>query len=372
MFYLSQLFRQKPPKLAHKPKGFTLIEVLVGLVMSSAVIAALLGLVDTLLDMDRQEQVKTRSQQELTAALDYIARDMQEAVYIYDQQGVTETGADGIADDLPEIAGGNPVLVFWKRRFLGKDSEIDHDNNTGTNKVKVGCLETLADGTTCKDQDYYVFSLVVYYLIDNNTNNPNNTWAKNAMRIARWELRGGIANPKTKCPTNFSSCIRQENGKDIYYLAFPDKGFMNFDLNATIDTTSPYSPLAQKMNQWQPHPEYSGSWSGVSPVVLVDYIDSPTASGFKNSISGCSSSEIIPQNAINTTTNPPEITGSFYACVPVASQDPKRPIAQVFIRGNSLLRLKNNPNNAKYSDGQKAYFPTTSIRVQGVGLIGTN
>ena len=382
MFCFSKLFHRKPSPLARKPQGFTLIELLVGIMISSVIIMPLLGLVDSLLREDRQEQVKSRSPQELAAALDYIARDMQEAVYIYDKNGVTGKNADGIADDLPTIAGGNPVLVFWKRRFLGKDCEIDPDNNTTTPKVKGGCLETLAPNvTTCKNQDYYVFSLVVYYLIDNNTNNPNNIWAKNAMRIARWELRGGIetnitAHPKA-LPARPGTATPPIDSRT--YLAYPEPGFMPFNLNAIVSASSSFSFIAQKMNQWQPHPDDinpDGSWKNVSPpVVLVDYLDSPTTSGFQNSTSDCSASEIIPDN----TTSP---NSSFYACVPVANmvpiplnQDaptPIRPIAQVFIRGNALLRLENDPNNAKYSESKKLYFPTTSIRVQGMGLLGSN
>ncbi|GAB4280063.1 MAG: hypothetical protein Fur0025_07690 [Oscillatoriaceae cyanobacterium] len=376
MFPQLQLHRRKPSSPARKPKGFTLIELLVGIMISSVIIMPLLGLVDSLLRQDRQEQVKTRSEQEIAAALDYIARDMQESVYIYDQAGV-----NAIADQLPTTPDRTPVLVFWKRRFLSRDSFIDHDKNSATPTKQVGCLEKFSDEVTdknpnptgsidCgsyrgKNQDYSVFSLVVYYLIDNGQNTANTNWAPNAMRIARWELSGGVStdpasknNPYTPLPRNSDS---------VSYLALPDKGFQLFDLKNTTGT------LAQKMDTWQRHSEgYDLQQNQI--VTLVDYIDASPVSTSASLTPSCPATsspnptnQVVPASATTA-------TGSFYACVPQASRSTNnntlsRPIAQVFIRGNSLLRME---PDATYSDRKKVYFPTTNIRVQGIGLIGSN
>lgn len=394
MFPQLQLHPRKHPKPARKPKGFTLIELLVGIMISSVIIMPLLGLVDNLLREDRQEQVKTRSQQELTAALDYIARDMQGAVYIYDQAGVMNTGVNGIAEDLPTIAGGTPVLVFWKRYFLSKDNPIDHDRVSSTPNIKVGCLEKFSDkvikttpkplggntddcgGYTGTNQNYSVFSLVVYYLIDNNSNNSNGTWAPNAMRIARWELRGGVTTDTSR-KSNQPYTPLTRAGDSIEYLALPDKGFQLFDLKNNTGT------LAQKMDAWQKHSEgYDLNQNQI--VTLVDYIDASPVSTSASLTPSCPATsspnplnQVVPASAATG-------TGSFYACVPEARRTStsstssssnnadSRPIAQVFIRGNSLQRMESDPNKAKYSDGKKVYFPTTSIRVQGIGLIGGN
>ena len=377
MFPQLQLHRRKHPKPARKPQGFTLIELLVGIMISSVIIMPLLGLVDSLLRQDRQEQVKTRSEQELTAALDYIARDMQESVYIYDQTGVKTLWDD---DRLPKIDNnvnaGTPILVFWKRRFLSRDSEIDHDLKPGTPKIKVACLEKFPDSISpidsepCgsykgKKQDYSVFSLVVYYLINNNNSNNNGTWAPNAMRIARWEVSGGVSTDPASKNNPYTPLTRSSDS--VSYLALPDKGFQLFDLKNNTGT------LAQKMDAWENHSEgYDLDKNQI--VTLVDYIDASPVSTSTNLTPSCpATSSPNPTNQVvpaSATTG----TGSFYACVPQASRSANnttlsRPIAQVFIRGNSLLRME---DNATYSDSKKVYFPMSNVRVQGIGLIGSN
>ncbi|HIK09364.1 MAG TPA: prepilin-type N-terminal cleavage/methylation domain-containing protein [Oscillatoriaceae cyanobacterium M33_DOE_052] len=384
MFSQLQLHRKKPSPPARKPKGFTLIELLVGIMISSVIIMPLLGLVDSLLRQDRQEQVKTRSEQEITAALDYIARDMQESVYIYDQAGV-KTLWDN--NRLPKIDNnvnaGTPVLVFWKRRFLSRDSEIDHDKNSATPKKQVGCLEKFPDAITdvnneppgsidCgsykgKNQDYSVFSLVVYYLINNNSDNSTGTWAPNAMRIARWEVSGGVSTDPASQNNPYTPLTRGTSDS-VSYLALPDKGFQLFDLKNNTGT------LAQKMDAWEKYSEdYNLDQNQI--VTLVDYIDASPVSSSANLTPSCPATtspnptnQVVPASA---TTG----TGSFYACIPQASRSASsntpvsRPIAQVFIRGNSLIRME---DNATYSDSKKVYFPMSSVRVQGIGLIGGN
>src|ERR671933_929300 len=110
---LTYKFRTTQP--AQKNGGFTLIEVLVGLVLAFLVITPLLGFMVNLLQTDRQEQAKANSEQEIQAAADYIARDVEQAVYIYDGYGLKK-----IQDKLPIKPDSNniPVLVFWKRQLI--------------------------------------------------------------------------------------------------------------------------------------------------------------------------------------------------------------------------------------------------------------
>ena len=73
----------------NKNSGFTLIELLIGMVLAILIITPLLGFMIDILDTDRKEQAKATSEQEIQAALDFIERDLQQAVYIYDRDGLT-------------------------------------------------------------------------------------------------------------------------------------------------------------------------------------------------------------------------------------------------------------------------------------------
>jgi len=94
----------------NRDHGFTLVELLIGLVMAFLVLTPLFGLMISIMNTDEKEQAKTTSEQELQTAIDFITRDLQQAVYIYDSQGVTNnysaTAANsGIRDSLPTVAG---------------------------------------------------------------------------------------------------------------------------------------------------------------------------------------------------------------------------------------------------------------------------
>jgi type II secretory pathway component PulJ len=75
--------RQQPPT------GFTLIELLVAMVLAILVVMPLLGFIINILDNDRREQAR-QHQQEIQAAVDYIAQDLEQAVYIYDADGLKQ------------------------------------------------------------------------------------------------------------------------------------------------------------------------------------------------------------------------------------------------------------------------------------------
>ncbi|GAA6615695.1 hormogonium polysaccharide secretion pseudopilin HpsC [Scytonema sp. NUACC26] len=317
--------------------GFTLIELLVAIVLAALIITPLLGFMVNVLDADRREQAKTSSEQEIQNAFDYINRDLQQAVYIYDADGLTRNSnpttpsSSGIKDQIPpasETSGTStvgcsnsslcqPILVFWKRKYLR--DVIEFSGGTGTDT---------------KD-DTFVYSLVAYYIIKDN----NTTWSK-AARIARFEVSDGIQVSNGQTCTGYS---------DTTYLAktgggawCPDKGFKRFNLSETV------GELKDKMNTWT---KASSNYSE-NALVLIDFIDQ-TAIG--SSLPTCPSGSGML------------VSGSFmgfYACI---NSNNRNSTAQIFIRGNALARVQNN--DLDYSKSQKSYFPTASIRVQGRGYL---
>ncbi|MGB3557499.1 MAG: prepilin-type N-terminal cleavage/methylation domain-containing protein [Geitlerinemataceae cyanobacterium] len=158
-----------------KTAGFTLIELLVSVILGSAIVAGLMSLVIELLTTDARETARTETQREMQMALDYISRDLREAVYVYDGACLAGTDVSGKAlgskcpgifrtlkpKDDPDRS--TPILAFWK-------------------------LDSLPQGVTCPGSPSCLsgrsYTLVAYFLTDND---GDATW-KGKARIQRWEL----------------------------------------------------------------------------------------------------------------------------------------------------------------------------------------
>lgn len=324
-FFRKYNCNKKLYNLAKKNSGFTLIELLVAMILATLVITPLLGFMINILDTDRKEQAKVNSEQEVQTAVDYIAQDLQQAIYIYDAEGIK-----AIKAQLPYKSDKDkaPVLVFWTRT------------------LEKGAIDIKVDKDSVGSNDTFVYSLVAYYLIQG-TNNDN-TWS-NQFRIARFELKDGIRNLED----------RYDNNGNIKYIKEPDEGFALFKLNdPTVKGT-----LEQKMNQWT---KGDGSYNLNKIATLVDYIDaSQISTANKKELSpDCSTVfDIDNQKAkVPSSSNTILDNGSFYACV-----DVDRVSAKIFIRGNAYARL--NEKNNSFDKSRQTFFPTASIQINGKGLI---
>jgi prepilin-type N-terminal cleavage/methylation domain-containing protein len=312
----------------NKNSGFTLIELLIGMVLAILIITPLLGFMIDILDTDRKEQAKATSEQEIQAALDFIERDLQQAVYIYDADGLTRDGDNTTPPTPPSILPANsgiknrippekeapnckktnadgtvcqPILVFWKREYLADSVGVSSKTDT------------------VKD-DGFAYSLVAYYLITNPTGG-NTTWSRSA-RIGRFQIRGKI-----------SAAYSNTKGEDS------SPGFNPPPLDPTI----PGSSLKEKMNQWKAD---SAAYTARTET-LLDYI----------STSGPAIT--CPNGSQGIGTN----TSGFYACV-----EADKVLAKIYLRGNAYFRLDKN-NQIQYSNNAATYFPTASIQVQGRGFL---
>ncbi len=307
-------------KFAQKTSGFTLIELLVAMIIAFVIIGPLMGFMLNTLNTDRKEQAKATSEQEIQSALDFIAQDLDQAVYIYDADGLTKNSTDnppGIKDQIPPTAAASgcnsttptcvPVLVFWKRKIIPSVLPVT--------------------GNTSQKNDTFVYSLVVYYLIQGN--NSNGTWS-NAARIGRFEIYDGVRDP-----TNKSNYIQPYT---------PSQGFQLFNLTTTGTN------LKDIMNRWT----NNGSYGNNQAFTLVDFIDQ-NSNGLAIDCTKLSS---------NAQQVPTTIVGGFYACV-----DSSTTSAQIYIRGNALARIQ---NIATYNSSQSIYFPTASIQIKGRGFLSTN
>ena len=80
------------------------------MLVAGIVVSGLLYLVVELLQIDRREAALTQTQQDMQRALDYIADDIREAVYVYSDPA-TVVSSDKV-QDLP--SGSRPILAFWR------------------------------------------------------------------------------------------------------------------------------------------------------------------------------------------------------------------------------------------------------------------
>ncbi|MBW4488215.1 MAG: hormogonium polysaccharide secretion pseudopilin HpsC [Trichocoleus desertorum ATA4-8-CV12] len=305
-----------------KSSGFTLIELLVAMIISAIVLSALLTFMVDILRTDRREQAKSSSEQELQAALDYITRDLQQAVYIYDATGVA-----AIRNQLPDPSATDemPVLVFWKREFLQNARPV----STGFD-------------------DQFVYSLVSYYLIKD-PSCQTSSWSCTA-RVGRFQVKDGIST---------------ESGYLSGYE--PDAGFRLFSIGSS-------NSISTSMNQWTKNGTYS---TGID--TLVDFVDhtkiSDVSAGAQTALNPVcpSNTQQIPQygsGSGGSVATEAFKTGSFYACV-----DSSKTIAKVYLRGNAFARTLNKSqmaSRAQYRQTLSPFFPNVSAQVQGRGLLGSN
>lgn len=292
--------RCQPAKPTKPSEGFTLIELVVATVMAVLVLTPLLSFMINILSTERREQAKAATEEELQATIDYITRDLEQAVYIYDTDALTTNSNtanptnSGIRDQIPPVAGAVascnsittcvPVLAFWKREVF--EDAFKYDNTA--------CTTTARNNGECNDA--FAYSLVVYY---QTTENSNGIWSDTA-RIARFELNGGVRDPATSGA----------------YFVNPSAGYNSFDLSQS-------GSLEEKLNTWK-----KDSVAYNSPAfVLADHIDQ------------------FALSAVSTTTN----------------------TAQVTIRANALSRLQ---ENATFNSNLTPFFPSTTIQVQGLGILG--
>ena len=357
-FLVKSRFKDNPIKKPPSIRGYTMIELLVGMVMAFLIITPLMGFVLNLLDDDRKEGVRATTDQELQSAMDYIQEDLRQAFYVYNRTGVQAiNNANGIEQDKTKRT---PILVFWKRTIEKKSRPVVTIKNRICSPSPTGALD-----------DSFVYSLVAYYV---STDNPNGIWSDKAVRIERLEISDGVQDP---CDSS------------KYVSGFlPSDGFQKF--------------TQRKETEWK----NSGPLNAGDRQVLIDYIHSESKdkdnvaigeakSGEEKSDVDCQnlleSKDIlaaIPPSTYTPTSqlitkylveNPPaapppppatppapppassnkvnQTDPGFYVCV-----NKEKKIVQVNLRGNALARM--GEPDPRYSDSKKQFFPRSSTAIQ--------
>ncbi len=158
------------------PRGFTLLELLVTIVIGGIIATGLLAIVIELLRVNTREESLTQAQQASRRALDYIASDLSEAVYVY-ANPTTLAAVTAQLTDLP--TGAIPVLAFWRLTPIEDITKAPANCKTtfSGNEAKQAECETLK-------VRHNTYTLVVYL---HQQNAAGGIWQGPA-RIIRYEL----------------------------------------------------------------------------------------------------------------------------------------------------------------------------------------
>jgi hypothetical protein len=348
------ILKVKPRKSQIKTResigGMSMIELLVGTVIAFLIITPLMGFVLGLLNDDSRESAKATTEQELQSALDFIAEDLSQAIYVYDNDGVTELKKT----QLPTT--GDPILVFWKRQIMRESIPLD------STKDPKDCDNS---DTTKYCNDSYVLSLVAYYLVDTD---PNSVWCqpggKNCPKqIIRYQVHDGLKDPNAGSLYAVARLKDSQKQRAAFNSLF-DFSFSTPNVNVTSGAANFDPPPPPPPVPPAPAPPAPPK---TEPQVLVNYIDSTVASADNKLLLGANQcrqalgikdADTKPTEAtlkISTTTN------SFYACVDSRAD---KKVVQINLRGNALRRIQ---DVAVYTPEKRSYFPTASVTIRGIG-----
>jgi hypothetical protein len=343
-------FSRKLPK--SRPSGFSVTELLIGSVLGAMAVSGLLFLMVNLLQENQQEQAKGSVEDDMRRALDYIANDLREAVYIYTgeqlegQRQPAPNVIAGLTTYLPNFGTGvRPILAFWKVENLpyngtGSFPAGNVGDNCATlfagNQAQINQCETVRRVRV----ERRTYTLVVY---TQSTVNPGNIW-QGESRIERHQLR------------KYSS-LSNLTISPGYVDPVSESTFARWPFNAnnanlqtgTITTTSE---------------------------TLVDFVARPAAAQLTTTTpqrpiscpstitSGALEYIATPRDASNPADYAPDNAGTFFACVrnPRGGESFNQDVI-VYLRGNVKGKPSPNPTRDQFLD-------TLQTRVISRGVVG--
>jgi prepilin-type N-terminal cleavage/methylation domain-containing protein len=269
-------------------KGFTLLELLVAMLIGSIITLIMLTGVINLMGTNQKEGARSDTQRDAQAAIDYMSRDLREAIYVYDGKCLSDTTANnGRVELIPAVgvqaatycsallnflptslkaATQLPVLAFWRvdplpealKKFCRDNATVWVDPKTAeaaaspTGDPKTKALAALP----CSSQTTY--TLVVYSL---DWSNPNGIWRGRA-RLKRYQLpQYEYAATVSEAPPNTTGWVSPLE-KEIGFPQWPLK-----TSKTSANTTTIISA------------QTAGLPTGADNAVLIDFMDDVKFSG---------------------------------------------------------------------------------------------
>ena len=394
-------------------QGFTLGELLGGMIAAAIFVSGTAAIVVRLLVADRRESARTEVQAEMQAAINFIAADLRQAVYVYNDEwrggtqfndpasSATRVGSpDGIPDlnqilrAIPEkmsliptgsLTGGDwrrPVLAFWRvenlpancRPTVRPSPETSQPYRTDRTEAQVKAQNELT-------RMGVAYELVVYNLKLNRGYHTRTIPPASDSEGRRWWQAGqGRILRQVYRPHIWSNCYRTTTAaatapagpgegqnpmvNTSYVLPQPPEfSRWPFDANGKIMTLLGEDLLGREIT-----PNYEraagrireadlggGGTNGFTNVeVLATFVDAPRTPG---PAPACPQGYIVSSNTAML---------GFYACVslrdtrrdPAGSQD-----VIVHLMGNAWGRAGFDPNTACTLTSDPGYCPVVSRQV---------
>lgn len=297
----------------HRFAGFTLIELLVSVIIGAIITASLLSLVVNLTDTNQKDTARSETQRDMQLAMNYIAQDLRESIYVYDGECLQGTGTitdanlyptscPGLANFIPASvatggAGGasTPILAFWRTDLLPeavRNQCATAAQNSPNSSATSSPLKTLVNGgTPCVSGKSY--TLVVYALVDDTS--TADIWQGKA-RIVRYQL------PQF----NFDGTSNVGAGGWVDPLPDTNSSFQQWPYR--IVNGAVQAPASFQAGYARP---------AGNPDVLVDFVDDSTTA----------SSDLTCQSPSRITPNVSPVP-SFFACVRGNTMEAQRNSAQ--------------------------------------------
>jgi prepilin-type N-terminal cleavage/methylation domain-containing protein len=358
--YILKLLRHrlqwKLPYPSGRLTGFTLIELLIVVAIASIIVSTLLSLVVELTATEQRESSRTETQREMQMALDYVASDVKEAVFVY--QNMTD-----LVKGLPSEIGFDatdpyrPVLAFWKTKAIPEED---------LQKLKVKtCTASGFTSDQTKECNNILDRRRTYSLVAYALSTDSSTIWKGKARLVRYEL-GKYKN------NDFLTLTRNKGFVDPAELGSTSFESWPFDKPKTDasrvncqNETSTICPVKSD----------SATLSSSPPSTLVDFLDAPsnpasTDPAFsqkrEDARLGCSE-DGKTVDGVDLVRVPPDGTGmnrpSFFACIR------KQPGSETF--GYAQDVELNIRGNASGRPGVKSdsFLPTLQTRISMRGVI---
>jgi prepilin-type N-terminal cleavage/methylation domain-containing protein len=362
-FLFQSLFRQS----SVSQKGFTLTELLVAALMAGIFLAGTAKIMIDILTLEKRESARENAQSELTEALDFIATELSEAVYVYTGQELEEKlirysgggdkyipqiGSSGKKIAALPIFQGFPVLAFWK---------LQSTHGNCTNARCVPALKASPDPTdtrrtgNLRDQGY-TYVLVIYYLRSNNESSSS-IWhpeQDGPSRIQRYVVRP------------FSSDIAVRG--DYVGPSIDPPGLPNFSVwpgtsaNPNPPTrpsplsSPPFSSQLDNLIGFVNHPRQTGDPDFDAVQCPLDYEASPRTTPAETSLTADSR---LAANDV------------FYACVREHESERSQDVI-IYLRGNALdiAGLRRAAPSSSTCDDDPTLCPQLQTRVFVRGFFG--
>jgi len=297
--------RQAPTTAA-----FTLIELLIASVVGAITVSALIGLAVQMIRVDLREAALTETQRDMKRALDFIASDLREAVYVYPGGDECNTFNPNSCPPYANYVGTvldnkKPILAFWRTDPVDENKLGSLVCNSFSDDDKKGECEALK-------RSRHTLTLVIY-----TQQERYRKWNGKSV-IRRFQLRrystAGIST-LTTTPGYVNPVARAQN-------TLGGSLFSTWPLIGDPDNNSDHNL------QGSSRPDATGNH------VLVDYVDD-----FNHM-----PSDRIPECDYSSYTRSParvaqDTSTSFFACIKDVGQDVgKNQDVILYLRGNARGR----------------------------------